>query len=184
MSGPAPAFTVALRPAAERDIARITDIYAHHVLSGLASFEVAPPDAAEIARRRADLLAEGLPYLVAELEGAIVGYAYAALYRTREAYRYTVEDSIYVDRGAVGRGVGRLLLERLIVECTALGFRQMVAVIGDSANRASIALHVACGFRHVGLLPSVGFKFGRWVDSVLMQRALGQGAATLPRERG
>ena len=184
MTALVPTVSVALRPAEERDVARITAIYAHYVLGGLASFEVVPPDAVEIARRRSDLLAEGLPYLVAELEGAVVGYAYAALYRTREAYRYTVEDSIYVDRGAVGRGVGRLLLERLIVECTALGFRQMVAVIGDSGNRPSIALHEACGFRQVGLLPSVGFKFGRWVDSVLMQRALGPGDGTLPEERG
>jgi len=184
MSTPGPTVTVALRPAAERDVARIADIYAHHVLSGLASFEVAPPDAAEMARRRVDLLADGLPYLVAELEGAVVGYAYAALYRTREAYRYTVEDSIYVDHSAVGRGAGRRLLERLIAECTALGLRQMVAVIGDSGNRPSIALHQACGFRQVGLLPSVGFKFGRWVDSVLMQRALGQGDETPPARRG
>jgi phosphinothricin acetyltransferase len=180
MNAPATVAELALRSAEDRDVARITEIYAHHVLTGFASFEVVPPDAAEIARRRGDVLARGLPYLVAEFGGAVVGYAYAAPYRLRPAYRYTVEDSIYVDRGALGRGVGRRLLERLISDCTAGGYRQMIAVIGDSANRASIALHEACGFARAGLLPSVGFKLGRWVDSVLMQRPLGAGDATLP----
>jgi phosphinothricin acetyltransferase len=184
VSARAPVADIALRPAADGDVARITAIYAEHVLTGFASFEVTPPDAPEIARRRADVLARGLPYLVAELAGAVVGYAYAAPYRLRPAYRYTVEDSIYVHRDAFGRGVGRRLLERLIADCTAGGYRQMIAVIGDSGNRASIALHEACGFRRVGLLPSVGFKFGRWVDSVLMQRALGAGDATLPASQG
>jgi phosphinothricin acetyltransferase len=154
------------------------------VLTGLASFEVTPPDAAEIARRRAEVLRRGLPYVVAALDGAVAGYAYAAPYRLRPAYRYTVEDSIYVHRDALGRGVGRRLLERLVADCAAAGYRQMLAVIGDSGNRPSIALHAACGFTRVGLLPSVGFKLGRWVDSVLMQRALGEGDATLPVERG
>jgi phosphinothricin acetyltransferase len=182
VSAPAPVADIALRPAADGDAARIAEIYADHVLTGLASFETTPPDPPEIARRRADVIARGLPYLVAELDGVVVGYAYAAPYRSRPAYRYTVENSVYVHRDALGRGVGRRLLERLIAECTARGCRQMIAVIGDSANRASIALHEACGFRHVGLLPSVGFKLGRWVDSVLMQRALGAGDATLPPE--
>jgi phosphinothricin acetyltransferase len=184
MSAPATVADLALRHAEDRDLAPIAAIYADHVLTGLASFEVVPPDAAEIARRRADVLARGLPYLVAELAGAVVGYAYAAPYRLRPAYRYTVEDSVYVRRDAVGRGVGRRLLERLIADCTAGGYRQMIAVIGDSANRPSIALHEACGFARVGHLPSVGFKFDRWVDSVLMQRALGLGDATPPAERG
>jgi phosphinothricin acetyltransferase len=130
------------------------------------------------------VLARGLPFIVAELAGAVVGYAYAAPYRLRPAYDYTVEDSIYIDRDALGRGVGRRLLERLIADCAAGGYRQMVAVIGDSGNRASIALHEACGFARVGLLPSVGFKFGRWVDSVLMQRPLGAGDAALPSRGG
>ena len=184
MSARAPVVDIALRPAADGDVARITAIYADHVLTGFASFEVTPPDSPEMARRRADVLARGLPYVVAELAGAVVGYAYAAPYRLRPAYDYTVEDSIYVDRGALGRGVGRRLLERLIADCAAGGYRQMVAVIGDSGNQASIALHEACGFARVGLLPSVGFKFGRWVDSVLMQRPLGAGDAALPSQGG
>jgi phosphinothricin acetyltransferase len=170
----------ALRAAAASDASRIAAIYAHHVLHGLASFETAPPDEAEIARRLGAVRARGLPYLVAEADGRVVGYAYAAPYRSRPAYRYTVEDSVYVDRDFAGRGIGRQLLERLVAEAGACGCRQMIAVIGDSANRASIALHETCGFARVGLLPAVGFKFGRWVDSVLMQRALGAGGATAP----
>jgi len=173
-----------VRPAEERDVGPITAIYAHHVLTGLASFEVVPPDAAEMARRRANVLASELPYFVAEDAGGILGYAYATPYRTRVGYRYTVEDSVYVDRGAVGRGVGRRLLQRLIEACTARGCRQMIAVIGDTGNAASIGLHEACGFARVGMLPSTGFKFGRWVDSVLMQRALGEGDRSLPGEGG
>jgi phosphinothricin acetyltransferase len=184
MSAPAPVADVVLRRAEDRDVAAITAIYADHVLTGLASFEITPPAAAEIARRRADVLARDLPYVVAELAGAVVGFAYAAPYRLRPGYRYTVEDSVYVHRGAVGRGVGRGLLERLIADCAAAGYRQMIAVIGDSANHGSIALHAACGFARAGLLPAVGFKFGRWVDSVLMQRPLGAGDATAPAERG
>lgn len=184
MSARAPVADLALRPAGEGDVTRIAAIYADHVLTGLASFELTPPDAAEMARRRADVVARGLPFVVAELGGTVVGYAYAAPYRLRPAYDYTVEDSIYVHRDAVGRGAGRRLLERLIADCTAAGYRQMIAVIGDSGNRASIALHAACGFAHVGLLTSVGYKFGRWVDSVLMQRPLGSGDATPPSQVG
>jgi phosphinothricin acetyltransferase len=154
------------------------------VRTALASFELTPPDAAEIARRRVDVLARGLPYVVAELAGAVVGFAYAAPYRLRPAYRYTVEDSVYVHRDAAGRGVGRELLERLIADCAAAGYRQMIGVIGDSGNAASIGLHAACGFARAGLLPAVGFKFGRWVDSVLMQRPLGEGDATPPSGGG
>lgn len=174
--------SIVLRAAAPRDVARIAAIYAHHVLTGLASFEVEPPDEAEIGRRLADVRAQGLPFLVAEAGGRVVGYAYASPYRARPAYRYTLEDSVYVDRDCAGRGVGRQLLDRLVAECVKCGCRQLVAVIGDSANRASIALHEACGFARVGLLPAVGYKFGRWVDSVLMQRALGPGDTTLPAE--
>jgi phosphinothricin acetyltransferase len=174
--------SLAVRAATERDVPRITAIYAHHVLAGLASFEVEPPGEAEIARRLAEVRAQGLPNLVAEADGHVVGYAYATPYRSRPAYRYTLEDSVYVDQGCAGRGIGRRLLERLVSEAAACGHRQMIAVIGDSANQPSIALHAACGFARVGLLPAVGRKFGRWVDSVLMQRSLGAGDATLRAE--
>ena len=173
-----------IRAATERDISRITDINAHHVLTGLASLEVTPPDAAEMRRRLAAVIEQELPYLVAEWDGVVAGYAYAGPYRARAAYRYTLEDSVYVHHALGGRGIGKELLERLIKECTAGGWRQMVAVIGDSANRASIALHKACGFKQVGLLPAVGCKFGRWIDCVLMQRSLGEGDATLPTGEG
>jgi L-amino acid N-acyltransferase YncA len=169
-----------VRPSRDEDIARIAAIYDHHVRHGTASFELEPPDAAEMARRRAGVLELGLPYLVAELEGRVVGYAYAGAYRPRPAYRFTVEDSIYVDHALTGAGVGRALLPVLIEQCTAAGRRQMIAVIGDSAQTASIRLHAAFGFRMVGTVENVGFKFGRWLDSVLMQRPLGPGADTLP----
>jgi L-amino acid N-acyltransferase YncA len=169
-----------LRDSRDEDVEEIRAIYAHHVLHGLASFEEAPPDAAEIVRRRAEVLALRLPYLVAEAEGRVVGYCYATLYRTRSAYRHTLENSVYVREGMQGRGIGRALLEALIERCEAGPWRQMVAVIGDSANDASIALHRACGFETIGTLRSVGFKFGHWVDSVFMQRALGRGDSALP----
>jgi phosphinothricin acetyltransferase len=169
-----------IRPSREEDIAAIGAIYGHHVLHGLASFEEVPPDAREIARRRAELIARGLPYLVAEAEGRVVGYAYAGPYRPRSGYRYTLEDSIYIDPQRIGRGVGRLLLTELIARSTELGYRQMLAVIGGSDNWPSIRLHQNLGFNRVGMLPAIGFKFGGWVDTVLMQRALGAGAATLP----
>jgi L-amino acid N-acyltransferase YncA len=169
-----------LRDSRDDDVEDIRAIYAHHVLHGLASFEEAPPDAAEIGRRRADVLALRLPYLVAEAEGRVVGYCYATLYRTRSAYRHTLENSVYVREGMQGRGIGRALLESLIERCEAGPWRQMVAVIGDSANEASISLHRACGFETIGTLRSVGFKFGHWVDSVFMQRALGRGDSALP----
>ncbi|MFN4088866.1 MAG: GNAT family N-acetyltransferase [Alphaproteobacteria bacterium] len=155
-------------------------IYAHHVLHGLGSFEEVPPDVDEMLRRRADILGRGLPYLVAELDGAIAGYAYAGSYRPRPAYRYTVENSVYVAPGKAGQGVGRALLADLVAQCAATGARQMIAVIGDSGNAGSIALHASQGFAYCGLLRAVGFKHGRWVDSVIMQRALGPGDCTLP----
>ena len=172
--------TFTVRASRERDLAAITAIYSHHVLHGLASFEVEPPDAAEMARRRADVLARGLPYLVAEQDGRVAGYAYAAPYRMRPAYRYTLENSVYIDPGILGRGAGRVLLEALVEACARAGYRQLLAVIGASANSASIGLHAACGFKQVGLLPGVGFKFGRWVDSVLMQKELGEGERSAP----
>lgn len=167
---------LAIRPSQDRDIAAIAAIYGHHVLHGVASFEEVPPEPDEIARRRRDILDHSLPYLVAEREGRVVGYCYAGLYRTRSAYRFTLEDSIYVDADEIRRGVGRALLGELIARCGALGYRQMVAVIGGRDQWPSIRLHEALGFAHVGLLPAVGFKFGAWVDTVLMQRALGPGA--------
>jgi L-amino acid N-acyltransferase YncA len=171
---------IPIRTAAPRDLAAITRIYEHAVRHGTASFEIEPPDQAEMARRQSALFAGSFPYLVAEHGGAIAGYAYAGPYRARPAYRWSVEDSIYIDPQMQGRGIGRALLERLIVEAEARKFRQMIAVIGDSANAPSIELHRALGFRLVGTFDNVGFKFGRWLDSVLMQRPLGEGAGTVP----
>ncbi|MEE8274204.1 MAG: N-acetyltransferase family protein [Alphaproteobacteria bacterium] len=169
-----------LRESRDADLVAIAAIYAHHVRHGLASFEEEPPDADELGRRRAALLERGYPYIVAEAGGAVVGYAYAGPYRPRPAYRHTVEDTVYVAPDAAGRGVGRALLEALIARCTALGYRQMVAVIGDSANAPSIGLHEALGYRRAGTLASVGFKFGRWIDTIILQRALGEGDESLP----
>jgi L-amino acid N-acyltransferase YncA len=173
---------VSIRPAKPQDVVAITRIYAHAVTYGTASFEIDPPDEAEMARRQEALVAGGFPFLVAEQEGGTepLGYAYAGPYRARPAYRFTVEDSIYLAPQAQQRGIGRALLEALIAEATARGFRQMIAVIGDSAQRPSIALHEALGFRLVGTFEAVGFKFGRWLDSVLMQKPLGSGASTAP----
>jgi phosphinothricin acetyltransferase len=162
-----------IRPTRSDDIAAITGIYAHAVRHGTASFEIDPPDAEEMLRRYQALASAGFPYLVAEQAGGIAGYAYAGPYRMRPAYRWTVEDSVYVAESAQRRGVGQALLARLIEESEARGFRQMIAVIGDSAQTPSIALHRAAGFRMIGTLEAVGFKFGRWLDSVLMQRPLG-----------
>lgn len=169
-----------IRPATPADLSAVTRIYDHAVRQGTASFEIEPPDETEMARRYRALLEGGYPYLVAERDGKLAGYAYAGAYRTRPAYRWTVEDSVYVDPAASRQGIGRALLDRLIAECTARDFRQMIAVIGDSAQTASIELHGAAGFRLVGTIENVGFKFGRWLDSVIMQRALGNGAATTP----
>ena len=171
-----------VRAAREDDLPALTEIYAHHVLHGLASFELDPPDTAEMARRYAHVISLGLPYLVAELGGRICGYAYAAPYRARPAYRFTVENSVYIHPDCVGNGIGSALLPALIAACEKAGYRQMVAVIGDSENRPSIRLHEKFGFERVGLLPAVGWKFDRWVDSVLMQRALGGGAGDQPEE--
>jgi len=171
---------IPIRPAQPRDLAAITRIYDHAVRHGTASFEIEPPDEREMARRYEALRAGGYPYLVAELDGAIVGYAYAGPYRARAAYRWSVEDTIYVAPSSQRRGIGRALLERLIADAEAGGFRQMIAVIGDSANASSIELHRAAGFRMVGTFDNVGFRFGRWLDSVLMQRPLGTGATAMP----
>jgi phosphinothricin acetyltransferase len=171
---------VDIRLSHEGDVAAIAAIYRHHVLHGLASFEEVPPEPDEIASRRREIVARGLPYLVAERSRRVLGYCYASPYRPRSAYRFTLEDSIYIDAVEVGRGVGRALLGSLLDRCAELGYRQMVAVVGGSDTWPSIRLHAALGFTQVGVLPAVGFKFGAWVDIVLMQRALGCGATTVP----
>jgi L-amino acid N-acyltransferase YncA len=171
---------VIIRPAAPADMAAITGIYADAVVNGTASFEIEPPDQAEMTRRQAALLNIGYPYLAAESEGAIAGYAYAGPYRSRPAYKWSVEDSIYVAPAMHRKGIGGLLLARLITESAQRGFRQMIAVIGDSAQIGSIAVHERAGFSHIGTLRSVGFKHGKWLDTVLMQRALGKGDTTTP----
>ncbi len=160
----------------------IQAIYAHHVLHGLASFEEAPPSIDEMRRRFDEVSGRGLPYLVADLEGTVAGYGYCAPYRARSAYRYALEDSVYVREDMAGRGVGAALLGALVERAAALGYRQMVAVIGDSAHHASIGLHEGQGFVRVGTLRSVGYKHGRWVDSVLMQRPLGPGDGLAPKD--
>jgi L-amino acid N-acyltransferase YncA len=169
-----------VRPAAPQDLPAIQFIYAHHVLNGLASFEEEAPPLEEMRRRFEEITSRGLPYLVAEEGGEILGYGYCSLYRTRSAYRYTLEDSIYVKHGKQGKGIGKAVLAELIARCTALGYRQIIAVIGDSANAGSIAVHASLGFVRAGNLRSTGYKFGRWVDSVLMQLPLGTGDGTKP----
>jgi phosphinothricin acetyltransferase len=171
---------IIIRPATPDDIAAVTRIYADAVLNGTASFEIEPPDQAEMTRRQAALLNNGYPYLTAEIEGVVAGYAYAGPYRSRPAYKWSVEDSIYVAPQMHRKGIGRLLLARLVAESTQRGFRQMIAVIGDSAQIGSIAVHERAGFNHIGTLRSVGFKHGKWLDTVLMQRPLGKGNTTLP----
>jgi phosphinothricin acetyltransferase len=172
--------SVSIRPAVPADVPAITRIYAHAVGHGTASFELDAPDEAEMTRRMRALLDGGFPYLAAEADGALLGYAYAGPYRTRPAYRFTVEDSVYVDPQAQRRGVGRALLDRLIADATSRNFRLMIAVIGDSQQKPSIELHRAAGFEMVGTLRNVGYKFERWLDTVLMQLALGKGATDKP----
>lgn len=166
------------------DVPAIQRIYAHHVLHGLASFELDPPDEAEIARRRQNIVDAGYPYFVAERDGEIVGYAYAGPYRTRPAYRFTAENSVYIRHDLARQGIGRQLLAVLIAACEHQGLRQLVAVIGDSANHASIELHRAAGFAMIGTIRGSGYKFGRWVDTVLMQKALGPGNTAPPEPQG
>ena len=170
-----------VRPAVAGDMAAVQAIYAHHVRHGLASFEDDPPDLGVITRRWRDVVDRGLPYVVAEQAGELLGYAYAGPYRTRPAYRFTLENSVYVRDGLQQRGVGYAVMRVVLAECEARGYRQVIAVIGDSANEGSIRLHERLGFTRAGTLAGVGFKFGRWVDSVLMQRALGEGMASTPR---
>src|ERR1017187_5609339 len=169
-----------IRPAAAADLPAITEIYEHAVLYGTATFELIPPDLAEMTRRFDLLMAGGFAYFVTALEGRVVGYAYAGAYRPRPAYRFTVENSVYLQPDIHRRGIGLQLLQRLIGECEARGYRQVIAVIGDTANAGSIGVHTKCGFEMIGTHPNVGFKFGRWLDTVMMQLALGDGGETLP----
>lgn len=172
-----------IRPTAAADLPAITGIYGHAVRYGTATFELTPPDLAEMTRRFGVLMDGAFPYFVAALEGRVVGYAYAGAYRPRPAYRFTVENSVYLDPSIHRRGIGRQLLQRLITECETRGYRQMIAVIGNSANAGSIGVHTRCGFQMIGTHPNVGFKFGRWLDTVMMQLALGDGGTTLPADR-
>jgi len=174
---------ITIRPAKDDDMDAVTAIYAHHVLHGLASFETEAPDATDMRRRRADVVAKALPYLIATDDDAVLGYAYASPYRPRAGYTNTVENSVYVHPDATGRRIGHRLLAALIDACEARGLRQMVAVVGDSANFASIRVHEKLGFHRVGVLTNVGYKHDRWLDSVLLQRELGDGARTPPDGR-
>jgi phosphinothricin acetyltransferase len=173
---------VQVRPARSDEVPVMQDIYAYHVRHGLASFEEEPPSVDEMRRRFEDVRLRGLPWLAAEFGGLLAGYGYCAPYRARSAYRFSLEDSIYVRPGSEGRGVGSAILKVLIEHAAALGYRQLIAVIGDGAHAPSINLHASCGFLRVGTLRSVGFKFGRWVDTVVMQRPLGPGDGTPPQE--
>jgi phosphinothricin acetyltransferase len=169
-----------IRPSHEQDLPAITAIYAHHVLHGTGTFETTPPTPAEMAARRADVLARGLPWLVAEEGGRVLGFAYCQWFKPRPAYRFSAEDSIYVDSDLQGRGLGRALLAELTAQAQAAGIRRLLAVIGDSANTASIGLHRAQGFTPAGVFKSCGWKFGRWLDIVLMEKPLGEGDGTPP----
>jgi len=169
-----------VRPATAADCAAIQAIYAHHVLHGLASFEETPPSVQEMRGRFDEVTARGLPYLAAEDSGEVLGYGYCTPYRSRSAYRHTLEDSVYVREGKHRTGIGKAILAVLIARCEELGYRQLIAVIGDSAQAPSIGLHASMGFLRAGTLRSVGFKFGRWVDTVIMQRPLGRGDGIQP----
>jgi L-amino acid N-acyltransferase YncA len=169
-----------IRPSVADDLPQITAIYEWNVLNGTGTFELEAPDLAEMTHRRDDVLGKGLPWLVAERDGQVLGYAYANHFRPRRAYRFCLEDSIYLADAARGQGVGKLLLAELLVQCEAQGARQMLAVIGDSANAGSIGVHRSLGFEHTGLLKASGWKFDAWRDVVIMQRALGTGESTAP----
>jgi L-amino acid N-acyltransferase YncA len=174
---------VRIRDSDAADVPQIAALYGWHVMNGTGTFEMTPPANADMAQRRADVIANALPWLVAESNGHVVGYAYASQFRPRPAYRFCVEDSIYLRPEAQGHGLGKRLLNELITRCDALGIRQMVALIGDADNQGSIALHRSLGFEHAGVLKSSGRKFDRWLDAVFMQRALGSGDTDAPTER-
>jgi len=173
-----------IRAATAADAHALAAIYGHHVTHGLGTFEAVPPTPGETAARLEAIVGRGLPYLVAEADGAVTGFAYAGPFRTRAAYRYTVEDSVYIAPGRQGQGIGKALLSAVIAACEPLGLRQMVAVIGDAGNAGSIGVHRSCGFTHAGVLAGVGFKAGRWVDVVMMQRRLNGGATAPPHGAG
>ena len=173
-----------IRRAVEADMPAITAIYGHHVLHGLGTFEEIPPTEADMAARRAAVQAKALPYLVAEKDGKVLGFAYAAPFRPRSAYRFTAEDSVYVAPDCIGLGVGRALISAVIEACEAIGVRQLTAVIGDAGNAASIGLHASLGFKRTGASQAVGYKHGRWVDIVFMQKALNGGDGAPPVEPG
>jgi len=172
MNAPAPG-ALRLEDAAHAHIDAITEIYSHHVRTGFGTFEEEPPSATQMTARFDAITGAGLPYLVALIDDRVVGYCYATPYRPRSAYRYTLEDSIYVAADAQRRGIGVALLSELVARCARIGFKQMVAVIGDSGNAASIAVHARCGFHQIGILRDVGYKRERWLDTVIMQRHLG-----------
>lgn len=169
-----------IRPSTEHDLPAITRVYAHHVLHGTGTFETTPPTLEEMTARRADVLSKGLPWLVVEEAGEVLGYAYGNWFKPRPAYRFSVEDSIYLAPEAAGKGLGRALLAELLATLERSGIRKVMAVIGDSANAGSIGVHTALGFKQVGVVPSCGWKFGRWLDIVMMQRAIGEGDRTPP----
>jgi L-amino acid N-acyltransferase YncA len=169
-----------IRPAIDSDLSAIAEIYAHHVLHGTGTFETSPPDMAEMVMRRADVLSKNLPYLVAVEKDIVIGFAYCNWFKPRPAYRFSAEDSVYLTPSAAGRGVGKLLLTELIAQAERSGVRKLIAVIGDSQNASSIALHRACGFQAVGVLTACGWKFERWLDVVLMERSVGMGISNTP----
>ena len=169
-----------IRPSRDADLPAITAIYAHHVLNGTGTFETTPPIQEDMAARRADVLSKGLPYLVAEEDGRLLGFAYCNWFKPRPAYRYSAEDSIYLADGARGRGMGKELLAALMAEAESAGVRKLIAVIGDSANLGSVGVHRSLGFTSVGVLKSCGWKFGKWLDVVLMEKPLGQSDSTAP----
>jgi phosphinothricin acetyltransferase len=171
-----------IRPSTPADLPAITAIYGWNVLNGTGTFELEAPEEAEMARRREDVLSKGLPWLVVQRDGVVLGYAYANHFRPRKAYRFCLEDSVYLAPEAKGQGLGRLLLAELLARCEAAGARQMLAVIGDSANLGSIGVHRTLGFEHIGVMKAAGWKFDQWRDVVIMQKALGQGSATEPKD--
>lgn len=180
---PSPVNTILIRASHDADLPAIAQVYGHHVLHGTGTFETTPPSVEEMATRRADVLAKGLPWLVAEVDGLVQGFAYGNWFKPRPAYRYSVEDSIYLAPQATGRGLGRALLAELLAQLEVRGIRKVMAVIGDSANAASIGLHTALGFERVGVVRACGWKFGRWLDIVLMERSLGWGDRTPPQDQ-
>jgi L-amino acid N-acyltransferase YncA len=173
---------IQIRPVNEGDMKAITTIYTHHVLHGTGTFETAPPSYAEMVARRADVVSKGLPYLVVQDTSSVLGFAYCNWFKPRPAFRYSAEDSIYLDPKALGSGLGRLLLEELTAQAQRAGVRKLIAVIGDSANHDSIGLHRACGFKDAGILAACGWKFDRWLDVVLMDKTIGLGASTAPAQ--